>query len=71
MEAVAEQLEGIAGLGLPERVEEGIAVAVLGEHIGSVVTAIQCVIDPLNIDPVRQACHHPSLSSVVGWSQEE
>ena len=44
-QAVAEQPEGIAGVGLPQRLEKGFVVAILGENVGSVVTTIERVID--------------------------
>jgi len=35
----------IAGMGVPQRLEKGLAVAILREDINSVVTAIQRVLD--------------------------
>jgi len=44
-QAVTEHLEGIASLGEPHRLEKAFAVAIRGEDIDPVVTAIQRVID--------------------------
>jgi hypothetical protein len=44
-QALAEQPERIAGTGIPQRLEEGFIVAVLGENVGSVVTTTERVIN--------------------------
>jgi hypothetical protein len=44
-EAKTEEVEGIPGLGLRQRQEKGLAVLGFGEDDGSVIAAIQRVLD--------------------------
>ena len=58
-------------MGVPRCVEKGFVVAILGEDIGSVVPAIERVIDEPIIDSARQASHEPTLLQSISECQEK
>ena len=70
-QAVTEQCEGITALRNPERLEEGLMIAIAGEDVGAVVPPVKRVVDQTIVVAQERRPMIPILRRYAGSRQEK